>query len=115
MLLIGEKKYKMLYELTYKKLNSSVQYLKFKKHSKLIDFIDENCIGRNKTVVWLLSKERLSDIFISESHCTIQELLHRMLVWRTTGHYSLFEHKNYKSAYKMAKNMVQDNDACHLS
>ena len=85
----------------------------FKKHSQMIDFIDEKCIHRNGTVVWLLAKNRLEDVFVSTSHLSIQDFLLKKSCWQTVGDYFLQEYESLEEAYLVALHMSEGSHLCY--
>ena len=93
-----------MFKLHYEKLNlqGDVPCFSFKKHSSMIDFIDEKCIRRGGEVVWLIAKEGLTDIFISDSQLSIQDFLEKKRCWKTPGDYFLLEYPSFEDAYEAA-------------
>lgn len=105
-----------MYKLHYASLDlgtKNIPCIVFKKHSEMIDFIDEKCLGRNGQVVWLLAKENSSDIFISESHLSIQEFLSKKYLWNVSDNYFLQEYESFEEAYKVALSMQEENTLCY--
>ena len=94
-------------------LQGDIPCFEFKKHSDMIDFIDEKCINRNGQVVWLLAKEGFTDVFVSESHLSIQDFLNKKSVWQTTGNYFLQEYPSFQDAYKVALDMAEISPMCY--
>ena len=89
-------------------LQGDIPCFEFKKHSQMVDFIDEKCINRNGQCVWLLAKWDCNDVFVSGSHLSIQGFLERMMIWQTTGDYFLQEYESFEEAYKSALEMVEN-------
>ena len=85
----------------------------FKKHSHMVDFIDEKCINRKGEVVWLLAKNGSTDVFISESHLSIQDFLSKKYCWQTTGDYFLQEYPSFEEAYRVALDMAEISLLCY--
>jgi hypothetical protein len=101
------------YILYYAKTDLDVPCFTFKKHSEMIDFIDEKCIGRNGQVVWLLAKEESTDVFVSESHLSIQDFLLSKYLWKTKGTYYLQEYPSFEDAYSVALGMAEISKLCY--
>lgn len=95
------------------KLQGDIPCFKFKKHSDMIDFIDEKCINRIGKVVWLLAKSDLKDVFVSESHISIQDFLKNKYCWQTTGDYFFQEYSSFEEAYKVALDMKEESPLCY--
>lgn len=84
-----------MFKLHYANLdlgNDDIPCFEFKKHSQMIDFIDEKCFNRNGQVVWLLAKKGSTDVFISESHLSIQDYFSKKYLWNISGDYFLQEY-----------------------
>ena len=94
-------------------LKGDIPCFEFKKHSDMIDFIDEKCINRNGKVVWLLAKRGFTDVFISESHISIQDFLENKYCWQTTGDYYLQEYSSFEEAYRVALDMAEISPRCY--
>jgi len=94
-------------------LQGDIPCFEFKKHSQMVDFIDEKCIGRNGQCVWLLAKNKETDIFISDSHLSIQNFLERLMTWQTMGDYFLQEYESFEEAYQVALDMVEESPLCY--
>lgn len=93
--------------------DSDIPCFEFKNHSRMVDFIDEKCINRHGEVVWLLAKEGFTDVFISESHLSIQNYLSKMACWQTTGNYFLQEYPSFEDAYRVALDMAEISPLCY--
>lgn len=107
----------MKYKLHYAPIDlgeNDIPCYDFNSHKKMIDFIDKVCYGRGGDKVWLIAKDDLQDIFISESYITIQSFLHNMVGWKTIGSYYLQEYSSYEEAYKVALSMKEDSPLCYL-
>lgn len=105
-----------MFKLHYASLdlgNNDIPCFEFKKHSQMIDFIDEKCINRNGKVVWLLAKEDFTDVFISENHLSIQDFLSKKYCWQTTGNYFLQEYTSFEDAYRVALDMSEISPLCY--
>lgn len=85
-------------------------FFSFKKHSEMVDFIDEKCIGRNGSCVWLCYKYGTKDIFVSDNHLSIQDFFEKKALWQTVGDYWLKECKSFNDAYKIALEIINDLD-----
>ena len=94
-------------------LKGDIPCFEFKKHSDMIDFIDEKCINRNGKAVWLLARQGLTDVFVSGSHISIQDFLENKYCWQTTGDYFLQEYSSFEDAYKVALDMAEIGPLCH--
>lgn len=97
------------FKLYYIKLLNSVLFRTKKElttHAEMVDFIDEQCINRKK--VWLLYKRDCNDVFISESHISIQDFLEKKMTWQTTGDYFLEEYETYRDAYNKALELIEN-------
>jgi hypothetical protein len=104
------------FKLHYAKLDlesKDIELLSFKKHNDLIDFIDENCINRSKQVVWLIAKDESNDIFISDSHLSIQDFLSKKYLWQIPDTYYLQEYSSFEDAYSVALSMLETSDLCY--
>lgn len=103
------------FNLHYASLNlqGDIPSFKFKKHSEMIDFIDEKCINRTGQVVWLLAKKDFSDVFISESHISIQDFLKNKSCWQTNGDYFLQEYPSFEEAYRVALDIAEISPLCY--
>ena len=104
------------YKLHYAKVDlglNDTPCFEFEKHSKMIDFIDEKCISGMGKIVWLIAKEDFTDLFISESHLSIQDFLSNKYTWQTTGDYYLQEYSSFLEAYKVALSMVEVSPLCY--
>jgi len=93
--------------------NNDIPCFEFKKHSQMIDFIDEKCINRNGQVVWLLAKNDSTDIFISENHLSIQDYFTRKYLWNIPGDYFLQEYPSFEDAYRVALDMSEISPLCY--
>ena len=97
------------FKLYYIKLLNSVLFRtkkEFTTHAQMVDFIDEQCINRKN--VWLLYKRDCEDIFISESHLSIQDFLQKKMTWQTTGDYFLEEYKTYRDACEKVLEIIEN-------
>ena len=103
------------FNLHYASLHNDgdIPCFKFQTHSNMLDFIDEICIGKNGEKVWLIGKDNYTDIFISESHLSIQNFLEKKYTWQTTGDYFLQEYSSFKEAYKVALYMCEISPLCY--
>lgn len=104
-----------MFKLYYAELNSQgdIPCFEFRTHAQLIDFIDEKCINRSSQLVWLLAREDSSDIFISESHLSIQDFLKNKYLWNIRGEYFLQEYPSYEEAYGVALSMLETYHLCY--
>ena len=93
--------------------DDDIPVFKFNTNRRMIDFIDEKCIGKSSSIVWLLAKENSNDIFISEKHLSIQDFLLKKYTWNTVGDYFLQEYKSYEEAYSVALSMVEISPLCY--
>lgn len=99
-----------MFKLHYASLDlggNDIPSFEFKKHSQMIDFIDEKCVNRNGQVVWLLAKKDLTDIFISENHLSIQDYFSRKHLWNIPDDYFLQEYPSFEDAYRVALDMLE--------
>jgi hypothetical protein len=94
-------------------LNGDIPCHEFKKYGQMIDFIDQKCIGRTGQVVWLVGKDHFMDVFVSESHLSIQDFLIKKYLWQTTGDYFLQEYPTYEDAFRVALDMVELSPLCY--
>jgi hypothetical protein len=97
------------FKLYYTKLLKNAFFrtkMEFATHAQMIDYIDEQCINRKR--VWLLYKRDCEDIFISESHLSIQNFLEKKMTWQTTGDYFLEEYETYREAYDRALEIIEN-------
>ena len=104
-----------MYRLHYAPLHlqDEISCYEFKNQSKMIDFIDEKCINRIGTCVWLLARKGSTDVFISESYLSIQFFLEKMPNWRTVGDYFLQEYDSFEEAYEVALDIVEPSRLCY--
>lgn len=105
-----------MFKLHYASLDlrdNDIPCFEFKKHSQMIDFIDEKCINRNGQVVWLLSKKSSTDVFISENHLSIQDYFAKKYLWNIPGDYVLQEYPSFEKAYCVALNMSEISPLCY--
>jgi len=91
---------------------NEIESLGFKKHRQMIDFIDEKCFQR-RGIVWLIAKKGSSDVFISESHLSIQDFLQKKFTWNCVGIYFLQEYTSFEDAYKVALGMAEISPLCY--
>lgn len=94
-------------------LQGDIPCFQFKNHLDMIDFIDEKCINRNGKVVWLLAKKDSTDVFISESHLSIQDYFTRKYLWNVSDDYFLQEYKSFEDAYRVALSMSEISPLCY--
>lgn len=105
----------MSYQLTYGdyfdlgKMVPRTRFFYFKKHSQMIDFIDQNCIGKKGSYVWLCYKHSIREIFISDNHLSIQDFFEKKSLWNTVDNYWLQEFETLKDAYNEALNIIDVN------
>lgn len=105
---------KAAYKLNYAKIRTQIITAhEFSKHYQMIDFIDEICYNRKDKVVWLVSKDDLTDVFISESYLSIQDFLSRKSLFQSTGDYFLQEYDSFEEAYKVAHMMTELSPLCY--
>jgi hypothetical protein len=83
-------------------LEGDIPCFEFKKHAKMINFIDEKCIGRTSQCVWLIAKLKTTDIFISDSSLSIQDFIKSKHLWVIPDHYFLQEYASFEEAYHAA-------------
>lgn len=104
-----------MYTLSYSKITSKsvINKIDIKKHSQLIDFIDEMTIGRKGQCIWVIAKDGLSDVFVSDSALNIQFFIEKMPLFRTVGNYYLFECESFEDAYKLATDMNEQHPMCY--
>jgi len=104
---------KVNFRLEYANIDKNeIESLGFKKHHQMIDFIDEKCLGR-MGIVWLVAREGSTDVFISESHMSIQDFLEKKSTWNCVGLYFLQEYTCFEDAYKVALNMAEISPLCY--
>ena len=99
-----------MYKLHYEKLDlqGDTQFFEFRTHREMIDFIDAKCVGRNGQCVWLIARDGTTDLFVSESHISIQEFLKTKPCWSAIGgDYHLHEYASFEEAYIVALNMIE--------
>ena len=99
-----------MYILHYAKLDlqGDIPCFEFNKHSKMVDFIDSKCVGRSGQCVWLIARDGTTDLFVSESHISIQEFLKTKPCWSAIGgDYHLHEYASFEEAYIVALNMIE--------
>lgn len=94
-------------------LQGDIPCFEFKKHSQMVDFIDEKCINRNGQVVWLLAKNCSTDIFISENHHSIQDYFTNKNLWNVPDDYFLQEYPSFEDAYSVALDMAEISPLCY--
>ena len=105
-----------MFKLHYASLDlgdNDIPCFEFKKHSQMINFIDEKCVGRCGKVVWLLAKNNSTDVFISESHLSIQDYFTRKFLWNIQGDYFLQEYSSFEEAYRVALDMAEISPLCY--
>lgn len=104
-----------MFKLHYSSLDlqGDIPCFEFKKHSDMIDFIDEKCINRNGKVIWLLAKKDSTDIFISENYLSIQDYLTRKYLWNISDDYFLQEYLSFEDAYRVALDMLEISPMCY--
>lgn len=93
--------------------NEDIPCFEFKKHSEMIDFIDEKCVHRNGEVVFLIGKDDLTDVFVSESYISVQDFLSKKNLWQTVGEYFFQEYSSFEEAYAMALAMSEGSNLCY--
>lgn len=106
----------MKFNLHYAPLQTSdkdISLISFNTHEKMVDFIDEMCINRNGECVWLIAKDKSTDVFISESHISIQDFLQTKNAWNTVNDYFLQEYESFQDAYEVALTMVETSKLCY--
>ena len=104
-----------MFKLHYASLDfkGDIPCFNFKKHSDMIDFIDEKCIGRSNQLVWLLAKNNSNDVFISDNHLSIQDYSTKKYLWNFPDEYFLQEYPSFEDAYKVALHMAEISPLCY--
>ena len=100
------------FNLHYANINAvgDIPCIKFDKHAYMVDFIDQLCVNRKGERVWLISKDGLEDIFISESCLSIESFMQNMDNWQTVGEYFLQEYSSYEDAHSVALDILENNE-----
>lgn len=104
----------MSYNLNFSDIDSidDVHQITFDEHEDLVDFIDAIGYQRKDKVVYVLGKDGMDDLFISDNYLRIQSFLEKMSLFQTVGDYFLFEFKTYDEAYKYALSYLETNELC---
>ena len=105
-----------MYKLHYAKLDlgmNDIPCFEFRDINQLIDFIDDKCLGRSGQLVWLIAKDKMEDIFISENHLSIQSFIENTYLWKTQGTFFLQEYRSYEEAYQVALDMKEESPLCY--
>lgn len=84
--------------------------IKFNKHKDMVAFIDQSCMDRKGECVWLITKDGLYDVFISESYLSIEEFLLNMPCWQTVGDYFLQEYPSFEDAHSVALDILETSE-----
>ena len=103
------------HKLHYAKLllDEEIPCFEFSLQETMIKFIIDKCKGRNNQLVWLIAKNKSTDIFISSNYLSIIDFLKTKNEYQSYDDYFLQEYESFEDAYEVALDMAEISPLCY--